>query len=73
MREEPVQSFPPPNEHERDYIHIKTELEKEGIEVHRIAIDNTVTTDKEVPEKLQSRIREYAADKGINLTFVTSE
>jgi hypothetical protein len=73
MREEPVQTFPLPNEHELAYIYIKTELENEGIEVQRISIDDTITTNKEVPEKIKSRIREYAADKGITVKFLTSE
>jgi hypothetical protein len=73
MIEDQVESFPPPNEHEGDYIYIKTEIENAGIEVQRISIDGTITTNKEVPEETKSRIREYAADKGINLTFVTSE
>ena len=73
MREEPVQSFPLPNEYELAYIYIKTELEKVGIDVQRISIDDTITTDKEVPEEIKSRIREYAADKGITIKFKTSE
>ncbi len=69
MSEELVRSFPLPNERELAYIFIKTELEKAGIEVQRISIDDTVTTNKEVPEKLASRLREFAADKGITATF----
>lgn len=73
MREEPDQGIPLPNEHELTYIYIKTELEKEGIEVQRISVDDTITTDKEVPEEIKSRIHEYAADKGIIIKFITSE
>jgi len=73
MREEPVQSFPLPNEHELAYIYIKTELEIAGIEVQRISIDDTITTDKEVPEEIKSRIYEHAADKAITVKFITSE
>ena len=73
MSEERARSFPPPNEREGDYVYIKTEIENAEIEVQRISIDDTITTDKEVPEEIKSRLREYAADKGINLTFVTSE
>jgi hypothetical protein len=73
MIEEPVQSFPPPNELEIYYIYIKTELENAGIEVQRISIDDTITTDKEVPEEIKSRIYEYASDKGIIVKFTTSE
>ncbi|HUV62712.1 MAG TPA: hypothetical protein VMW24_02380 [Sedimentisphaerales bacterium] len=70
MREEPVQNFPLPNEHELAHIYIKSELENAGIEVQRISIDGTITTDKEVPEEIKSRLREYAADKGITVTFL---
>jgi len=73
MIEEPVQSFPLLNEHELAYIYFKTELEIAGIEVQRISIDDTITTDKEVPEEIKSRIHEYAADKGITVKFITSE
>ena len=73
MIEEPVQSFPPPNEPETFYIYIKTELENAGIEVQRISIDDTITTDKEVPEKIKSRISEFATDKGITIKFKISE
>lgn len=73
MREEPVRIFSLPNEHELAYIYIKTEIENAGIEVQRISIDDTVTTDKEVPEEVKSRIHEFAADKGITVKFKTSE
>jgi hypothetical protein len=69
MIEDQIESFPLPNEHKLVWIYIKTELEKAGIEVHQIGIDNTVTTDKEIPEKLLSQLREYAADKGIIAEF----
>jgi hypothetical protein len=72
MRDEPYQSFPLPNEHELDYIYIKTELENEGIEVQRISIDDTINTNKKVPEEIKSHIREYAADKGITVAFKVS-
>ncbi len=73
MREEQVKTFPLPNEHELAYIYIKTEIENVGIEVQRISIDDTVTTDKEIPEEVKSRIHEFAADKGIAVKFKTSE
>jgi hypothetical protein len=73
MREEPVQSFPLPNECEFAYIFIKTELENAGIEVLQIGGPDdtamTVTTNKEVQEEIKARIREFAADKGIAVTF----
>jgi len=69
MNEEPVQSFPLPNVYELVHIYIKSELENVGIELQRIGADDTITTDKEVPEDVKSRIREYAADKGITVTF----
>jgi len=72
MREEPVQSFPLPNECELAYIFIKTELENAGIEVQRTSVDDTITTNKEVPEELKSRVCECAADKGITLKFRVS-
>jgi len=72
MREEQVKTFPLPNEHELAYIYIKTEIENAGIEVQRISVDDTVTTDEEVPEEVKSRIREYAADKGITVKFEVS-
>jgi hypothetical protein len=72
MIEEPVQSFPPPNELSTHYTYIKTELENAGIEVQQIGIDDTITTDKEVPEDIKSSIREYAADKGISVKFEVS-
>jgi hypothetical protein len=73
MREEQFQSFPHPNEQNTYYIYIKTELEKAGIEVQRISIDNTITTDKEVPEDIKSHIHAYASDKGIAVKFKTPE
>lgn len=73
MREEPDQGILLPTEHELAWIYIKAELESAGIEVQRISVDDTITTNKEVPEEIMSRIREYAADKGITLKFVTSE
>lgn len=72
MREEPDQGIPLPNEHELAYIYIKSELENEGIEVQRIGIDDTITTNKQVPEEIKLRIREYAADKGITVAFKVS-
>jgi hypothetical protein len=73
MMEEPVQSFPLPNVYQLVHIHIKSELEEAGIELQRFSADDTITTDKEVPEKIKSRIREYAANKGITVKFETSE
>ena len=73
MREEPVQSFPLPNEHELVHTYIKTELENEGIELQQINIDGIVTTNKKVPEEIMSRICQYAANKGITVKFLTSE
>lgn len=79
MIEEQVKSFPLPNEYELVHIGIKSELEREGIELQRIGIDGpvtidriVVTTDKEVPEKIMSRIREFAEDKGITVRFKVS-
>ena len=73
MRKEPVESFALPNERELAYRYIKSELESNGIEVQRISIDDTITTDKEVPEKLMSHVREFAADKVIDVKFLTSD
>jgi hypothetical protein len=73
MTEEPVQSFPLPNVYELVHIYIKSELENAGIELQRISIDGSVTTNKEVPEETKSRLREYAADKGIIVKFLTSD
>jgi hypothetical protein len=73
MSEELVRSFPLPDQLELACRYIKSELESAGIEVQRISIDDTITTDKEVPEGIRSRICEYAADKGITVTFLTSE
>jgi len=73
MREESVQNFPLPNEHELVHEYIKTELENEGIELQQINIDGTVTTNKKVPEETMLRIRQYAAYKGITVKFLTSE
>jgi hypothetical protein len=79
MIEEPIQSFPLPNQLELAHVYIKTELESAGIEVQRISIDHpapidcvVITTDREVPEEIKSRIREYAADKGITVRFEVS-
>lgn len=72
MREEQFTSYSLPNEYELFYNYIKTVIEKEGIEVHRFSIDDTVTTNKEVPEEIKSRIREYAAYKGIPIKFEVS-
>jgi hypothetical protein len=80
MSEEQVKSFPLSNEYELIHIDIKTELEREGIELQRFGIDGpetidriVVTTDKEVPEEVKSRLREITADKGINVKFLTSD
>ena len=72
MIEEQVQNFPLPNEYKLFYINIKTELENKGIEVQRISIDDTIITNKEVPEDIKSKIREYADDKGIPIKFKVS-
>ncbi len=72
MIEKPAQSFLPPNEYDTYYIYIKTEIEKAGIEVQRISIDDTITTDKEVPEEIKSKIKDYADDKGIAIKFKVS-
>ena len=73
MVEESINSFPSPIDPIRDWDYIKTEIEKHGIEVHRISADDTITTDKEVPEEIKSLIHEYATDKGITVKFKTSE
>jgi hypothetical protein len=72
MIEEPVQSFPLPNVYQLVHIYIKSELEDAGIEFQRFSADDTITTDKEVPEDVKSRIREYATDKGIIIKFEVS-
>ena len=72
MMEEPIKEFPLPNEYDTYYIYIKTEIEKAGIEVQRISIDDTITTDKEVPEEIKSKIKDYANDKGIAIKFKVS-
>jgi hypothetical protein len=76
MKEEPIP--PLPNKHELIHGDIESELRNKGIVLQEIgtgtdATTTTVTTDKEVPEETKSRIREYAADKGIAVRFLTSE
>ncbi len=72
MIEDQNESFPLPNDRECIWRFIKSELEEAGFEVQRMSEDETITTDREVPESIKSRLREYAADKGITLKFRVS-
>ena len=72
MREEYPESFPQQNDFELVHVYVESELKKVGIELQQINIDGTVTTDKEVPEEIVSSIRQYAANKGITIEFLTS-
>lgn len=65
--------FPKQNDAELIYAYIKSELSKDGINIHRISIDGTVVTDEEVPEAIMSRIRKYTANKGMTIKFQTSD
>ena len=67
--------FPAANDDVVEHVHtyIKCELEEAGIAVHKMCMtDATVITDIEVPPELSSKLREYAADKGIVVEFQTS-
>ena len=75
MREESPQSFPLPNNVELIHVYVESELKKVGINLQRIGIDGnviTVTTDKKVPGKTMSNIREDAAYKDLTIKFLTS-
>jgi hypothetical protein len=72
MREESHQSFPPSNPIESFYAYVKSQLEKAGINPQKISIDGTIITDKKVPKKIMSDLREHATDHGITLKFLTS-
>jgi len=77
MKEESPQSFPLPQQNDVQLVcnDIKLTLEREGIYSQRISIHGTVitvTTDKEVPEKIKSNICEHVACKGITIKFLTS-
>lgn len=75
MREESHKSFQREDEAELIQVYIESELKEAGIVLQQINIDGTVitvTTDKNVPEKTMSNIRQYAASKGISIKFLTS-
>jgi len=76
MREESPQSFPPPPTNtELEWVYIKSELEKVGINLQQFSRDGnviTVTTDKKVPEETMSNIREDAKYSGFTIKFLTS-
>jgi hypothetical protein len=75
MREEPPQSFPLPNDAELTHVYIESELKKAGINLQRISVDDkviTITTDKKIPKKTMSNIREDAAYHGFTTKFLTS-
>lgn len=72
MREEPDEGIALPNGDELAWIYIESEIEIAGIQVQQISADDTITTDREVPEEIMSRICEYAADKGITIRFRVS-
>lgn len=79
MNEESPQSCPPANDKLNDVQrvsnHIKLELQKEGITAQLgwdISNKNlTVTTDKEVPEKIMLSLREFAEYKDFPIKFLT--
>jgi len=53
---------------------IKSDLQQAGISLKRIGFDfkyskYNVTTDKNIPEKIKSRICQYAKDKGMTIHF----
>ena len=73
MNEENHSTFPLPNKSELFWIYAKTEIEETGIVVHGETIDDTITTDREVPEDIKKRIREHAVDKGIEVKFEVSK
>jgi len=72
MTEESIPDFPQPNPYELVQVYIEGELKKAGIKLKQINIDGTVTTDKEVPEKIKSNIREYVENKGFTIKFLPS-
>jgi hypothetical protein len=66
--------FPRPNNAELIYAYIEGELRKEGINIQGMSIiDGTVITDEEVPNAVMSRIRQYAANRGMTIKFQTSD
>ena len=72
MTEESILDFPQPNPYELIQVYIEGELKKAGIKLIQINKDGTVTTDKEIPEKIKSNICQYAVDKDITIKFLTS-
>ncbi len=74
MREESPQSFPRPEQNNAELVHVyvKSELEKAGIALQQISKDGSITTNKQVPEEIKSKILQFAAPKGITIKFLTS-
>jgi hypothetical protein len=72
MKNESPQGFSRPNNIELVSVYIVSELKKVGINLQRIDSGLTITTDKKVPEKVMSNIRQYAVSKGMTIKFLTS-